>query len=64
MQEYQVPMKRGILGLAVLGSDVGSVVYSQQNGEFENARNLTLRGVARIPEQMEAEGALVPSELT
>ncbi len=40
MQEYQVPMKRGIPGLAVLGSD-GKVVYSQQNGEFENARNLT-----------------------
>lgn len=40
MQEYQVPMKRGIPGLAVLGSD-GKLVYSQQNGEFENARNLT-----------------------
>jgi thioredoxin 1 len=40
MQEYQVPMKRGIPGLAVLGSD-GKLLYSQKNGEFENARNLT-----------------------
>jgi thioredoxin 1 len=40
MQQYQVPMKGGIPGLAVLGSD-GKLLYSQKNGEFENARNLT-----------------------
>jgi thioredoxin 1 len=40
MQEYQVPMKGGIPGLAVLGSN-GKLLYSQKNGEFENARNLT-----------------------
>lgn len=35
--QYKVPLKRGIPALAVLNSD-GSLLYSQQNGEFENAR--------------------------
>jgi thioredoxin 1 len=39
MDEYQVPMKRGIPGLAVLDGS-GKLLYSQKNGEFENARNL------------------------
>jgi len=39
MNKYGVPMKRGIPGLAVLDAD-GKLVYSQQNGEFENARAL------------------------
>jgi len=37
MNKYEVPMKRGIPGLAVLDAD-GKLVYSQKNGEFENAR--------------------------
>jgi thioredoxin 1 len=37
MTKYDVPMKRGIPGLAVLDAD-GKLVYSQKNGEFENAR--------------------------
>ena len=37
MKKYEVPMKRGIPGLAVLDAD-GKLVYSQKNGEFENAR--------------------------
>ena len=40
MTKYEVPMKRGIPGLAVLDAD-GKLVYSQKNGEFENARALT-----------------------
>ena len=39
MNKYEVPMKRGIPGLAVLDAD-GKLVYSQKNGEFENARAL------------------------
>ncbi len=39
MTKYEVPMKRGIPGLAVLDPD-GTLVYSQKNGEFENARAL------------------------
>jgi thiol:disulfide interchange protein len=39
MTKYEVPMKRGIPGLAVLDAD-GKLVYSQKNGEFENARAL------------------------
>ncbi|MGB8010295.1 MAG: thioredoxin family protein [Terriglobales bacterium] len=40
MTKYEVPMKRGIPGLAVLDGD-GKLIYSQKNGEFENARALT-----------------------
>ena len=39
MKQYEVPMKRGIPGLAVLDPD-GKLLYSQKNGEFENARAL------------------------
>lgn len=37
MNEYQVPMKRGIPALAVLDAS-GKLIYSQKNGEFERAR--------------------------
>ena len=39
MNQYQVPMKRGIPALAVLDSE-GRLIYSQRNGEFERARAL------------------------
>ena len=39
MQQYQVPMKKGIPALAVLNSS-GKLLYSQQGGEFEKARSL------------------------
>jgi len=37
MNQYQVPMSRGIPAVAVLDSD-GKLLYSQKNGEFERAR--------------------------
>jgi thiol:disulfide interchange protein len=40
MEKYEVPMKRGIPGLAVLDAN-GKLVYSQKNGEFENARAMS-----------------------
>ena len=39
MEKYQVPMKKGIPGVAVLASD-GTLLFSQKNGEFEKARSL------------------------
>ncbi len=39
MQQYNVPMKKGIPALAVLDSH-GKLLYSQQGGEFEKARAL------------------------
>jgi thioredoxin 1 len=39
MTQYQVPMSRGIPGMAVLDPD-GKLVYSQKSGEFERARAL------------------------
>jgi hypothetical protein len=40
MEQYGVPMSKGIPGLAVLASD-GKLLFSQKNGEFEKARDLT-----------------------
>jgi hypothetical protein len=39
MKQYEVPMDRGIPAIAVLDSD-GKLIYSQKNGEFQNARAL------------------------
>jgi thioredoxin 1 len=39
MQQYQVPMAKGIPAIAVLDSD-GKLLYSQTGGEFEKARSL------------------------
>ena len=39
MNEYDVPMKRGVPAIAVLDSS-GKLLYSQKNGEFERARAL------------------------
>ena len=39
MQDYHVPMKKGIPALAVLDGK-GKLLYSQQGGEFEKARSL------------------------
>ncbi|MGA2904274.1 MAG: thioredoxin family protein [Candidatus Korobacteraceae bacterium] len=39
MQQYHVPMKKGIPALAVLNG-YGKLLYSQQGGEFEKARSL------------------------
>jgi hypothetical protein len=39
MNEYQVPMSRGIPALAVLDAS-GKLIYSQKNGEFERTRAL------------------------
>ena len=39
MQQYRVPMAKGIPAIAVLDAD-GKLLYSQQGGEFEKARVL------------------------
>jgi thioredoxin 1 len=38
-EQYEVPLKRGIPGVAVLDAS-GKLIYSQKNGEFEKARSL------------------------
>jgi len=47
MQQYQVPMKKGIPAIAVLDS-VGRVLYSQMGGEFEKARALAPEDVMQF----------------
>lgn len=39
MNDYQVPMERGIPAIAVL-DDTGTLLFSQRGGEFESARSL------------------------
>ena len=50
MQQYQVPMKKGIPAIAVLDSD-GELLYSQQGGEFEKARALAPEDVLAFLEK-------------
>ena len=38
-QKYRIPIKKGVPALAVLAPD-GTLLYSQQHGEFESARNM------------------------
>lgn len=47
MQQYHVPMKRGIPAIAVLDSE-GKLLFSQENGEFENARTLGLEDLVQF----------------
>ena len=47
MKEYQVPMEQGIPAMAILESD-GRLIYSQKNGEFENARRLTVEALVEF----------------
>ncbi len=47
MQQYQVPMKRGIPAAAVLDSN-GKLLYSQKDGEFERARALAPEDVLQF----------------
>jgi thioredoxin 1 len=37
--KYEVPLKKGVPGLAVLDAQ-GHVIYSQKNGEFESMRKM------------------------
>jgi thioredoxin 1 len=49
MKQYEVPMSKGIPGLAVLDS-TGKLLYSQKKGEFEHARGLTPKQLAEFLE--------------
>ena len=40
VQQYEIPLDKGIPALAVAGSD-GKLIVSQKNGEFEDTRGLT-----------------------
>ena len=57
MEQYQVPMKKGIPAIAVLDSD-GKLLYSQKGGEFEKARALAPEDVPGVSEQVEAGRAV------
>jgi thioredoxin 1 len=48
--KYRIPLKRGVPAVAVL-SEKGSLLYSQQNGEFEAARRLDPQEIVRFLER-------------
>ena len=50
MKMYDVPMSKGIPGIAVLDS-TGKLLFSQKNGEFEHARGLTPKQLAQFLEE-------------
>jgi thioredoxin 1 len=50
MKQYEVPMAKGIPGLAVLDG-TGKLLFSQKKGEFEHARALTPKQLAQFLEQ-------------
>jgi uncharacterized protein YchJ len=47
VQKYEIPLDKGIPALAVAESD-GTLVVSQKNGEFEDARGLTPEALAEF----------------
>ena len=53
MEQYQVPMKKGIPAIAVLAGD-GKLLYSQRGGEFEKARALAPEDVLAFLNQWKA----------
>jgi thioredoxin 1 len=55
MNEYGVPMAKGIPGVAVLDS-TGKLLFSQKKGEFEHARGLTPKQLAQFLEQWKPQG--------
>jgi thiol:disulfide interchange protein len=50
MKMYNVPMAKGIPGIAVLDSS-GNLLFSQKNGEFEHARALSPKQLAEFLEK-------------
>jgi thiol:disulfide interchange protein len=46
-QKYNVPIKKGVPALAVLDSK-GKLLYSQENKEFENMRNMNSESVTEF----------------
>ncbi len=49
-KKYRVPLKLGIPALAVLDGH-GKLLYSQEQGEFENARHMTLASIQEFFER-------------
>jgi thioredoxin 1 len=55
MKQYEVPMSKGIPGLAVLDSS-GKLLFSQKKGEFEHARGLSPKQLAQFLEEWKPRG--------
>lgn len=48
--KYGVPLNKGVPAIAVVEKS-GSLLFSQQHGEFENARNLPVQGILSFLQQ-------------
>ena len=53
-EKYEVPLKRGVPGLAVLDAH-GRLLYSQKNGEFEKARALGPEDLVKVLQRWKPE---------
>ncbi len=49
-EKYKVPIQKGVPALAVLDSS-GKLLYSQENKEFENMRNMSVASVTQFLNQ-------------
>lgn len=48
--KYGVPLNKGVPAIAVVEKS-GALLFSQQHGEFENARNLPVQGIISFLQQ-------------
>jgi len=55
-KKYQVPLEKGVPGLAVLDAK-GNVLYSQKNGEFESMGRMDPSSVTKFLQQWKADEA-------
>jgi thioredoxin 1 len=52
--QYEIPLDKGIPAMAVVGSD-GRLIFSQKNGEFEDARGLSPTALTEFLQQWKAQ---------
>ena len=54
-QKYRIPLKKGIPALAVLDPH-GNLLYSQDQGQFEDARHMTYEAIKAFFERWKPKG--------
>jgi thiol-disulfide isomerase/thioredoxin len=55
VQKYRIPLKKGIPALAVLDAR-GNLLYTQEQGQFEDARHMSYAAIKAFFEQWKPKG--------
>ena len=55
VQKYRIPLKKGIPALAVLDAR-GNILYTQDEGQFEDARHMSYEAIKAFFEQWKPKG--------